>query len=146
MRLEKAMNSEIKRRVEANRTLQRVAEQMANEMLERLQTRIAKQIEKLTVRLITKRSDRTLECYADILWNSALLTGQSFFFSLALKQRNGSGVGLVNAELLYESVTPRSKERVGASFSPDRLLLLIFRSLWTSLLPDVKALSEVSLR
>ncbi|CBZ52211.1 putative SF-assemblin [Neospora caninum Liverpool] len=48
-RLEKALNSEIKRRVEANRTLQRVAEQMANEMLERLQTRIAKQIEKLTI-------------------------------------------------------------------------------------------------
>ncbi|KAL8454930.1 hypothetical protein Emag_001296 [Eimeria magna] len=47
--LEKTLNQEIKRRVDANKTLQQISEQMANEMLERLQMRIVKHIESLTV-------------------------------------------------------------------------------------------------
>ncbi|CDJ35960.1 SF-assemblin, putative [Eimeria mitis] len=47
--VEKTLNQEIKRRVDANKTLQQISEQMANEMLERLQLRIVKYIESLTV-------------------------------------------------------------------------------------------------
>lgn len=47
--VEKILNQEIKRRVDANKTLQQISEQMANEMLERLQMRIVKHIESLTV-------------------------------------------------------------------------------------------------
>ncbi|CDJ47485.1 SF-assemblin, putative [Eimeria brunetti] len=47
--VEKTLNQEIKRRVDANKTLQQISEQMANEMLDRLQLRIVKYIESLTV-------------------------------------------------------------------------------------------------
>lgn len=48
-RLEKALNAEIKRRVEANKTLQQITEQMANEVFERLQKKVHRRVEKLTV-------------------------------------------------------------------------------------------------
>mmetsp|Transcript_97538 Transcript_97538/g.260301 ORF Transcript_97538/g.260301 Transcript_97538/m.260301 type:complete len:262 (+) Transcript_97538:224-1009(+) len=47
-KLEKALNSEIKRRVEANKTLQQMTEQIANDMLDRLQKRILQRIESIT--------------------------------------------------------------------------------------------------
>lgn len=47
--VEKTLNQEIKRRVDANKALQQISEQMANEMLDRLQLRIVKYIESLTV-------------------------------------------------------------------------------------------------
>ena len=50
--VEKTLNQEIKRRVDANKTLQQISEQMANEMLDRLQLRIVKYIESLTVSLL----------------------------------------------------------------------------------------------
>merc|ERR1719464_26993 len=46
-KLEKAMNSEIKRRVDSNKQVQFLTEQMANDMLERLQSNIMARIEKL---------------------------------------------------------------------------------------------------
>ncbi|XP_026191050.1 SF-assemblin [Cyclospora cayetanensis] len=46
--VEKTLNQEIKRRVDANKALQQISEQTANEMLERLQLRIVKYIESLT--------------------------------------------------------------------------------------------------
>lgn len=47
MKLEKAMNSEIKRRVDANKQVQSLTEHLANDMLERLQSNILIRIEKL---------------------------------------------------------------------------------------------------
>jgi len=48
MKLEKALNVEIKRRVEANKTVQEMTETLANNMLDRLQSKILARIEKLT--------------------------------------------------------------------------------------------------
>lgn len=47
MKLERALNAEIKRRVEANKQVQSLTESLANDMLERLQSRIIVRIEKL---------------------------------------------------------------------------------------------------
>jgi len=47
MKLERAMNAEIKRRVEANKQVQGLTETLANDMLERLQAGIIVRIEKL---------------------------------------------------------------------------------------------------
>jgi len=47
MKLERAMNAEIKRRVEANKQVQGMTETLANDMLERLQAGIIVRIEKL---------------------------------------------------------------------------------------------------
>lgn len=47
MKLEKALNCEIKRRVDANKQVQALTEQLANDMLERLQTNILARVEKL---------------------------------------------------------------------------------------------------
>uniref|UniRef100_A0A0G4IBE9 SF-assemblin n=1 Tax=Chromera velia CCMP2878 TaxID=1169474 RepID=A0A0G4IBE9_9ALVE len=49
VRLEKAMNAEIKRRVEANKTLQQLTEKMANQMFERLQQKVHHQLQKIAV-------------------------------------------------------------------------------------------------
>lgn len=48
MKLERALNSEIKRRVDANKQVQLLTEKMANDMLERLQGNIMVRIEKLS--------------------------------------------------------------------------------------------------
>lgn len=50
-RLEKALNTEIKRRVEASKTLQTLTEHMANEMLGRLTSKIDKIIDELATTL-----------------------------------------------------------------------------------------------
>lgn len=47
VKLERALNSEIKRRVDANKQVQSLTEQLANDMLERLQSNILVRIEKL---------------------------------------------------------------------------------------------------
>merc|ERR1711924_166494 len=47
----KALNVEIKRRVEANKTVQEMTETLANNMLDRLQSKILARIEKLTASL-----------------------------------------------------------------------------------------------
>lgn len=59
-KLEKAMNSEIKRRVEANKQVQGMTEQLANDMLERLQSNIHVRIEKLAASI----ESLTLRCAA----------------------------------------------------------------------------------
>merc|ERR1719324_846372 len=46
MKLERALNTEIKRRVDANRQVQCLTEQLANDMLQRLQSNILVRIEK----------------------------------------------------------------------------------------------------
>jgi len=48
LKLEKALNVEIKRRVEANKTVQEMTETLANNMLDRLQSKILARIENLT--------------------------------------------------------------------------------------------------
>lgn len=53
LKLEKAMNSEIKRRVDANKHVQSLTEQLANDMLERLQASILVKTEKLASSLET---------------------------------------------------------------------------------------------
>jgi hypothetical protein len=58
--LEKALNSEIKRRVEANKMVQSLTEQLANDMLERLQSTILVRVEKLASSIETL----TLRCTA----------------------------------------------------------------------------------
>jgi len=52
-KLEKALNIEIKRRVEANKTVQEMTETLANNMLDRLQSKILARIEKITSSLDT---------------------------------------------------------------------------------------------
>jgi len=47
MKLEKALNKEIRVRVESNKQVQQLTEQLANDMLERLQTNILARVEKL---------------------------------------------------------------------------------------------------
>jgi len=47
VKLERALNVEIRRRVDANKTVQQMTDQLANGMLERLQTTILRRIEKL---------------------------------------------------------------------------------------------------
>lgn len=47
IKLEKAMNAEIKRRVDANKQVHQLTEHLANDMLERLQTNILVKVEKL---------------------------------------------------------------------------------------------------
>uniref|UniRef100_A0A7S4Q1Y8 SF-assemblin n=1 Tax=Alexandrium monilatum TaxID=311494 RepID=A0A7S4Q1Y8_9DINO len=59
-KLEKAMNCEIKRRVEANKQVQSLTENLANEMLERLQSNIHMRIEKLAASI----ESLTLRCVA----------------------------------------------------------------------------------
>lgn len=59
-KLEKAMNAEIKRRVEANKQVQGMTEQLANDMLERLQSNIHVRIEKLAASI----ESLTLRCAA----------------------------------------------------------------------------------
>lgn len=49
VKLEKALNAEIKRRVEANKTLQQITEQLANDMLDRVQKKVLRRMERLTV-------------------------------------------------------------------------------------------------
>jgi hypothetical protein len=51
VKLEKALNIEIKRRVEANKTVQEMTETLANGMLDRLQSKILARIEGLTTSL-----------------------------------------------------------------------------------------------
>lgn len=60
MKLEKAMNCEIKRRVDANKQVQGLTEQLANDMLERLQSNILMRIEKLASSI----ESLTLRCTA----------------------------------------------------------------------------------
>merc|ERR1712217_904666 len=60
MKLEKAMNAEIKRRVDANKQVQGLTEHLANEMLERLQSNILIRIEKLASSI----ESLTLRCSA----------------------------------------------------------------------------------
>lgn len=59
-KLEKAMNCEIKRRVGANNQVQNLTEQLANDMLERLQSNILVRIEKLAASI----ESLTLRCSA----------------------------------------------------------------------------------
>merc|ERR1719464_1568975 len=59
-KLEKAMNCEIKRRVDSNKQVQCLTEQMANDMLERLQSTIMARIEKLAASI----ESLTLRCTA----------------------------------------------------------------------------------
>lgn len=49
IKLEKAMNCEIKRRVEANKQVHQLTEHLANDMLERLQSNILVRVEKLAI-------------------------------------------------------------------------------------------------
>merc|ERR1719231_1423181 len=51
MRLEQALNAEIKRRIEANKTVQQMTEELANAMLESLQSRVLSKFEKLALAL-----------------------------------------------------------------------------------------------
>merc|ERR1719326_2464479 len=60
MKLEKALNCEIKRRVDSNKQVQLFTESMANEMLERLQSNILVRIEKLAASI----ESLTLRCTA----------------------------------------------------------------------------------
>merc|ERR1711972_1077947 len=60
MKLEKAMNSEIRRRVDANQQVQSLTESLANDMLERLQSSIIVRIEKLASSI----ESLTLRCTA----------------------------------------------------------------------------------
>jgi len=60
LKLEKAMNSEIKRRVDANKQVQGLTEHLANDMLERLQSNILLRVEKLAASIETL----TLRCTA----------------------------------------------------------------------------------
>jgi len=60
IKLEKALNSEIKRRVDANKQAQQLTEQLANDMLERLQSNILLRIEKLASSI----ESLTLRCTA----------------------------------------------------------------------------------
>jgi len=57
MKLEKALNSEIRRRVDANKQVQAMTETLANDMLERLQTNILARVEKLaaSIESLTRR-------------------------------------------------------------------------------------------
>jgi len=58
MKLEKALNTEIRRRVDANKQVQGLTEQLANDMLEKLQSKILVRIEKLaaSVESLTMRA------------------------------------------------------------------------------------------
>jgi len=60
MKLERALNCEIKRRVEANKQVQSLTEQLANDMLQRLQANILVRIEKLAASI----ESLTLRCTA----------------------------------------------------------------------------------
>lgn len=60
IKLEKAMNCEIKRRVDANKQVQQLTEHLANDMLERLQSNILVRIEKLAISI----ESLTLRCTA----------------------------------------------------------------------------------
>ena len=51
MKLDRALQTEVRRRVDYSRTLQIVTENYANEMLERLQKRLMKQMEGIIVAL-----------------------------------------------------------------------------------------------
>mmetsp|Transcript_7793 Transcript_7793/g.17010 ORF Transcript_7793/g.17010 Transcript_7793/m.17010 type:complete len:291 (+) Transcript_7793:63-935(+) len=60
LKLEKALNSEIRRRVDANKQVQSLTETLANDMLERLQANILVRIEKLAASI----ESLTLRCTA----------------------------------------------------------------------------------
>jgi len=60
MKLERALNTEIKRRVDANKQVQCLTEQLANDMLQRLQSNILVRIEKLAASI----ESLTLRCTA----------------------------------------------------------------------------------
>lgn len=60
IKLERAMNNEIKRRVDANKQVQSLTEQLANDMLQRLQASIVVRIEKLAASI----ESLTLRCTA----------------------------------------------------------------------------------
>merc|ERR1719158_2367616 len=60
MKLEKAMNCEIKRRVDANKQVHMLTEHLANDMLERLQSNILVRVEKLAISI----ESLTLRCTA----------------------------------------------------------------------------------
>jgi len=60
IRLEKAMNCEVKRRVEANKQVHMLTEHLANDMLERLQSNILVRVEKLAISI----ESLTLRCTA----------------------------------------------------------------------------------
>lgn len=49
LKLEKAMNAEVKRRVDANKQIHMLTEHLANDMLERLQSNILVRVEKLAI-------------------------------------------------------------------------------------------------
>merc|ERR1719265_1748717 len=51
LRLEQSLNAEIKRRIEANKTTQQMTEELANTMLESLQTRVLQRFERLALAL-----------------------------------------------------------------------------------------------
>jgi len=57
VKLEKALNAEIRRRVDANKQVQALTETMANDMLERLQTNILARVERLaaSIESLTRR-------------------------------------------------------------------------------------------
>lgn len=59
-KLEKAMNCEIKRRVDANKQVHQLTEHLANDMLERLQSNILVKVEKLAISI----ESLTLRCTA----------------------------------------------------------------------------------
>merc|ERR1712194_242648 len=50
-KLERALNTEVRRRVDYSRTLQIITENYANEMLDRLQKKLMKKLEQITVAL-----------------------------------------------------------------------------------------------
>jgi hypothetical protein len=58
VKIEKAMNCEIKRRVEANKQVHQLTEHLANDMLERLQSNILVRVEKLAISI----ESLTLRC------------------------------------------------------------------------------------
>lgn len=60
IKLEKAMNCEIKRRVDANKQVHMLTEHLANDMLERLQSNILVRVEKLAISI----ESLTLRCTA----------------------------------------------------------------------------------
>lgn len=60
VKIEKAMNCEVKRRVEANKQVHALTEHLANDMLERLQSNILVRVEKLAISI----ESLTLRCTA----------------------------------------------------------------------------------
>jgi len=113
VKLEKALNVEIKRRVEANKTVQEMTETLANGMLDRLQSKILARIEKLTVSL----DSLTTRC-------GALESGISSF-----KGELPTKLSVDTAALIKEIDTLRKKRRDRARGNMRFIGQLFLRSL-----------------